>query len=99
MANLSIRDVVAQAWFPVLAIGLVFLLVQIGLCFVFCFRLRREERAIRRLCRERERSGAGRPEAGRSAAKFSWTAWVNTSFPMDAKHNFTREDALQELDT
>ncbi len=50
MANLLTNgDFLSSEWAPVIGVGLVFFLLQIVLCISFCFRIRRQERAIKRL--------------------------------------------------
>lgn len=92
----------SNEWALVIGIGLVFFLIQLVLTFSFCFRLKRQERAIRRLTRDFEMGGNGRLDVQRSPRKTAWTHWVVSHFSGDGvrgPNNFTREDALQELDT
>jgi hypothetical protein len=92
-------DLLTNQWAPVVGIGLLFLLVQIVLCMSVCFRLRRQERAIRRLERELKQGGDGRQGVRSLSRKHAWLQWVVANFsPGAAPSNFTREDALQELD-
>src|SRR3954467_3506333 len=92
-------EFLTSQWAPVVGIGLVFLLVQIVLCMSVCFRLRRQERAIRRLERELKQGGDGRQGVRSLSRKHAWLQWVVANFsPGAAPSNFTREDALQELD-
>jgi hypothetical protein len=93
-------------WLLVVGVGLVFFLVQLALSTSFGLRLRRQERAIRRLQREFElgagTGGSGRPDPCKTPRKTTWVHWVVSHYPSEAFHlssNFTREDALQELDT
>jgi hypothetical protein len=94
-------EIPSNEWTLVIGIGLVFFLIQLALTFSFCFRMKRQERAIRRLTRDFEMGGNGRPDVQRSAHKASWPNWVVSHFSGGAhgQNNFTREDALQELDT
>jgi hypothetical protein len=95
-------DLPSGQWLLVIGVGLVFFLVQLALNTSFAFRLRRQERAIRRLHREFESGGTGRPDPQKTPRKSTWAHWVVSHYPTDAFHsssNFTREDALQELDT
>jgi hypothetical protein len=95
-------DLLSSEWIPVIGVGLLFLVVQIMLCTLFCFRLRRQERAIKLLCRDFRQSGDGRSPVRSLSGRHLWLHWVAANFPADARHRssaFTREDALQELDT
>jgi hypothetical protein len=95
-------SLLSSEWAPVLAIGLAFFLVQLTLCAMFCFHLRRQEAAIKRLGRDANRGGDGRSGVRSLFGSHAWLNWVIASFPADAKRgasNFTREDALRELDT
>src|SRR5215207_9554947 len=100
MADLLINgDLLSSEWVPVIVVGVVFFLVQIVLCISFCFRIRRQERAIKRLSRDFEHGGDGRISVRSLGRKDAWLRWVVFNFPADATSpsNFTREDALQEL--
>jgi hypothetical protein len=102
MANfLTNGDFLKSEWTPVIGVGLAFFLVQIGLCFSFCFRIRRQERAIKRLIRDFKQGGDGRSSVRALGRKHTWLQWVVFNFCPGpaAPNNFTREDALQELDT
>ena len=102
MANfLTNGDFLSSEWAPVIGVGLAFFLVQIVLCISFCFRIRRQERAIKRLCRDFKQGGDGRNGVRSLGRKHAWLQWVVFNFPADSTSpsNFTREDALQELDT
>jgi hypothetical protein len=102
MANLLTNgDFLSSQWAPVVGVGLAFFLVQIVLCISFCFRTRRQERAIKRLSRDFEQGGDGRSNIRSLGRTHAWLQWVVFNFPADAtsSSNFTREDALQELDT
>jgi hypothetical protein len=103
MSNfLNNSELLSSEWAPVLAVGLVFFLVQLLLCAWFCFHLRRQEAAIKRLCRDAKRGGDGRSGASSLFGSHAWLNWVLASFPADATRrpaNYTREDALRELDT
>jgi hypothetical protein len=94
-------EIPSNEWTLVIGIGLVFFLIQLALTFFFCFRMKRQERAIRRLTRDFEMGGNGRPDVQRSPHRASWPNWVASHFSSSAhgQNNFTREDALQELDT
>lgn len=99
--NIS-RDLLSSEWIPVIGVGLAFLLVQLLLCTSFCFRLRRQEGAIRRLCRDFQRTGDGRSGVRSLSGRHLWLHWVAANFPIEVRHRssaFTREEALQELDT
>ena len=60
-------DLPSGEWLLVIGVGLVFFLVQLILSTSFGFRLRRQERAIRRLQREFDAGGAGRPNLSKVA--------------------------------
>lgn len=93
-------DFLRSEWALVFGIGLVFFLTQIVLSISFSFRLRRQEREIKQLCRDFELGGNGRYDVQRVPGKSTWTHWVISHFPAGAApRNFTREDALEELDT
>jgi hypothetical protein len=102
MANLlPSGDFLSSEWAPVIGVGLVFFLVQIVLCISFCFRTRGQERAIKRLSRDFSQGGDGRNGVQSLGRKHAWLQWVVFNFPANvtSPSNFTREDALQELDT
>jgi hypothetical protein len=103
MGNFSINvDVLSSEWAPVIGVGLAFFAVQLFLCATFCFRLRRQEGSIKRLCRDFELGGNGRHDVQRASRNSAWTHWVLSHFPNQATYrsnHFTRDDALQELDT
>jgi hypothetical protein len=102
MTNLLANgDFLYSEWTPVIGVGLLFFLVQIVLCISFCFTIRRQERAIKRLSRDFEQGGDGRNDVRLQGRKLAWLQWVDFNFPADATcpSNFTREDVLQELDT
>src|SRR5262245_24256545 len=95
-------DLPSGEWLLVISVGLVFFLVQLILSTSFGFRVRRQERAIRRLQREFDAGGAGRPDLRKAPRQTTWVHWVVSHYPTEAFHstsNFTRDDALQELDT
>ena len=55
-----------------------------------------------RLCRDFQRGGDGRSGVQSLSGRHAWLHWVVANFPADTMHrsnNFTREEALQELDT
>src|SRR5690349_11237782 len=85
-------------WELVIIIGLLFFLVQMVLCATVCLRLRREERAVKRLARDCNRVVGERLE---SLPKHAWLQWVISNFSVGSTSagNFTRDDALQELDS
>ena len=102
MTNLLANgDFLSSEWAPVIGVGLLFFLVQIVLCISFCFSIRRQERSIKRLSRDFEQGGDGRNNVRLLGRKHAWLQWVDFNFPADATcpRNFTRDDALQELDT
>src|SRR3954470_1114795 len=97
---LNRSEFLSSQWAPVVGIGLLFFLVQVVLCISVCFRLRRQERAIKRLEWEAKQTGDGRRSARSLGRKHAWVNWVFSHFSGGpAQSNFTREDALQELDT
>src|SRR6476620_9002402 len=98
---LNRSEFLSSQWAPVVGIGLLFFLLQVVLCMLFCFRLRRQERAIKRLDRDFRQGGDGRQGARSLGRRHAWLQWVVANFPSGAQFtgNFTREDALQELDT
>jgi hypothetical protein len=94
-------ELLTREWIAVIGVGLAFLMVQLWLCAAISFRLRREEGAIRRLCRDYKRSGDGRAGVRSLSESHGWLHWVVANFPEKSQRAncFTREDALQELDT
>lgn len=95
-------ELLSSQWVVVAGIGLMFFLVQLVLSFSFCSRMKRQERAIRRLYRDREKGGTGRADRRELPWGFAWIHWVNANFPKNggqSSNNFTREDVLSELDT
>jgi hypothetical protein len=94
-------DFLSNEWAPVIGVGLLFFLLQLTLCMSIWFRLRRQEKAIKRLCRDFKQGGDGRTGVRSLAKKHAWLQWVASNFPTDSAvpGNFTREDALRELDT
>ena len=98
---LTNADFLSSEWAPVIGVGLVFFLVQIALCIAFSFRIRRQERAIKRLSHDFNEGGDGRSSLQSLGRKHAWLRWVVANFPANSNlsSNFTREDALQELDT
>jgi hypothetical protein len=102
MANLLTGgNLLSGEWAPVIGVGLAFFLLQIVLCISFCFRIGRQERAIKLLSRDFNQGGDGRSSVRSLGRKHAWLQWVAFNFPADSTlpSNFTREDALQELDT
>src|SRR5262245_26651631 len=102
LSQLNNFNLPSGEWLLVIGVGLVFFLIQLALSTSFGFRLRRQERAIRRLQREFDAGGAGRPDLRKAPRNATWVHWVVAHYPTEAFHlssNFTREDALQELDT
>ena len=89
-------------WALVAVIGLVFFLVQIALTLSFCRRIRRQERTIQELECEFELGCPCEFEDEHVRSESGWADWVLTHFPVGRTGmpaNFTREDALQELDS
>lgn len=102
LADLNDSGLLSSEWAPVIGIGVAFLLVQLALCMSFCWRLRGQERAIKRLSRDSKQGGDGRSGVRSLFGTHAWLHWVVANFPANSAHrsgNFTREDALQELDT
>jgi uncharacterized phage infection (PIP) family protein YhgE len=95
----TLPPILADHWY-VLAIGLVFFILQIYLCFRFGRRMRRHERELKRLVADLEDGGDGR-DVDAFVEDIPWLKWVDANFPRDASTpgNFTRDDVLQELDT
>src|SRR5262245_31017232 len=100
-SNDFLSRLLSSEWAPVIGVGLLFFLLQIVLCVSFCLRIRRQERAVKRLSRDFERGGDGRNGTRSLGRGHAWLHWVDSNFPADftSPSNFTREDALQELDT
>jgi hypothetical protein len=95
-------DLLSNQWGMVIGIGLVFFLVQLVLCISFYMRVRRQERVVKRLCRDFEDGGSGRNDRRALPRNFAWIHWVISNFPVHTTRrpsNYTREDVLQELDT
>jgi len=95
-------EFLSSEWMLVLAVGLVFFLIQIALCIAFNFGIRRQERAIKRLCRDFNKRGDGRSGIQALSANHAWLHWVAANFPAkstDPAGKLSREDALEELDT
>jgi methyl-accepting chemotaxis protein len=89
-------------WLVVIAVGLVFFLVQLALTLRFNFRLRRQQRNLARLARDVEKGGDGRPDSAKLRESYGWIDWVVANFPARSTNppaNYSREDVLQELDT
>jgi hypothetical protein len=102
MTNLLTKgDFLSSDWAAVLGVGLLFFLLQVFLCISFCFRMRRQERAIKHLSRDFEKGGDGRNSVRSLGRRHTWLHWVDSNFSANftSPGNFTREDALQELDT
>src|SRR3954471_20266817 len=102
MVNLLTNgDFLSSEWAPVIGVGLLFFMMQIVLCLSFCFRIRGQERAIKRLSRDFDHGGDGRSGVQSLGRKHAWLQWAVFHFPADSTlpSNFNREDALQELDT
>lgn len=94
-------EIALNEWVPVICIGAPFLLLQLILCFSVCRRLRLQERFLKRLIRNYE-AGSAQSEKVIDADRASWLHWVLKHFPANYSRTtcrFTREDALQELDT
>src|SRR5689334_23016190 len=98
---LTHSDFLSSEWAPVISVALVFFLLQVFLCISFCFRMRRQERAIERLNRDFEEGGDTRNGVRSLGRRHTWLHWVDSNFLANftSSGNFTREDALQELDT
>lgn len=100
--NLLQGKLAADGWALVIGIGLLFFLAQVVLCLLFCRRLRRQERTLQSLLRAYDEGEDGRTDSGLRVDELSWYYWVVSQFPEDATRgssSFSREDALQELDT
>jgi hypothetical protein len=94
-------DFLSNEWAPVICIGVAFFLVQLFLSILFSLGIRGQERAIKRLFRDFKQGGDWRSGARALSRRHAWVQWVVDSFPTDSRSpgNFTREDALLELDT
>jgi hypothetical protein len=89
----------ANHWNVVL-IGAVFLVMQLFLCLRFWYRMKRHWRRLSKLLRDLETGGDGR-DLQAHVGEIPWLQWVDTNFPRGrtAPGNYTRDDALKELDT
>jgi hypothetical protein len=88
-------------WAVVASVGVAFLVVQLALSLRVYLRAAKQDRMLGRLWGDLERGGAGRRDPENLPWNFSWLRWVLTVFPADdarAPGNFTREEALHELD-
>jgi len=93
-------EFISSHWMVVVVIGLAFFAVQLALSIRFYFRMRQQERFLRLLCRDFEQGIADLQLQARSGNS-DWVNWVIVNYSIDspsATSNFTRDDALQELD-
>jgi hypothetical protein len=93
-------DSVGAHWLLVVAIALLFLVVQVALTMRVASRARRRERFVRRLY-DADRGDAGRLDDDELEESFPWIAWVRSYFPSGGgtpTGNITRDDVLHELD-
>lgn len=83
----------------VLSIAALFFLLQILLCTVFYFRMKRHQRVLKRLLAAMERGENGR-DVEKFAGRLPWLKWVDSNFPRNTATpaNITRDDVLKELD-
>lgn len=89
-------------WVIVVGVAIGFLMVQLVLSARLSLRTRRQDRMLRRMTRDLHRGGSGLRDPDDLPASFGWLQWVLTVFPAapDAPPaNFSREEALHELDT
>jgi methyl-accepting chemotaxis protein len=97
---LNNSDFTSSHLFVVLCTGLAFFAVQLVLSVRFYVRTRRQERAIRALCRDREDGRDDSQDLQATTDRSGWLQWVTANFTADAAGtpcNFSRDDALQEL--
>lgn len=90
----------SRHWVLVISVVLVFFFIQFGLSVRLYVRARRQDRLLGRLLGELKRGGDGRP--GDLAWDFDWLGWVLDVFPSETttpSRNFTRDEALHELDS
>jgi hypothetical protein len=94
-------DFTSSHLFVVLCTGLAFLAVQLALTIRCYVRMRRKERLINLLAHEFEQGRAGRKQPEPRFSNADWVQWVFANFPANAggaAGNFSRDDALHELD-
>ncbi len=84
----------------VLSIAVVFFLMQICLCFVFYFRMKRHAGMLTKLLTALDRGEDGR-DIEQFADRLPWLKWVDANFPRDSRTpgSYTRDDVLRELDS
>ncbi len=95
-------DQLSSHWAVVIGVGAAFLLVQLVLSLRIYLRARRHDRVLARLHEKLDRGGDGRGEADSVPRSFGWLRWVLSVFPtgsISPTGNFTRDQALHELDT
>lgn len=95
-------DQLSSHWAVVIGVGAAFLLVQLVLSLRIYLRARRHDRVLARLQEKLDRGGDGRGEADSVPRSFGWLRWVLSVFPTASTSptgNFTRDQALHELDT
>src|SRR5262245_24788807 len=94
-------EFLSSEWMLVSPGGVVFFLIKILLCIAFNLGIRRQERAIKRLCRDFHKGGDGRSGIQSLSGAHAWLHWIADNFPTkstESASEFSREDALQELD-
>jgi hypothetical protein len=102
LSSLLNTNIMLKGLSALVVIGLIFFLLQVLLCMLFCRRLRHQEQWLNQLTGDYETGGSGRLNVRDDAKEKTWYQWVLTHFPQDEKRlpgNFSREDALHELDT
>ncbi|WP_428303758.1 hypothetical protein [Lacipirellula sp.] len=86
----------------VIGVSMVFFAVQTILSLKLYAQAWDQNRMLRQLLRELDNGASGRPLANEAVVDFPWLDWVLRVFPASGDQrptNFTRENALEELDT
>lgn len=93
-------DFFSSHLFVVLCTGLAFLAVQLALTIRCYVRMRRQQRLIHFLPQEFDQGRGDRPAIESRLDKAGWVQWVLANFSASAAAagNFSRDDALHELD-
>jgi hypothetical protein len=95
------EDFTSSHLFVVLCTGLAFLAVQLVLSIRFYVRTRRQEKILERLYHDFKTPRVDSKVAPTQFGSSGWPSWVLANFATEsasAPCNFTRDDALQELD-
>jgi methyl-accepting chemotaxis protein len=95
------EDFTSSHLFVVLCTGLAFFAAQLVLSVRFYFRMRRQEKNLNRLCQDLENGRTDHQEPHGRTSGAGWVQWVLSNYPAatGAPCNFSRDDAMQELDT